>query len=286
MKSETKQIVILGVSFLVGVMAFVVTHMYLRKQLDDIMKRKQELESGRDMIKVVAAARTLARGTTIAMEDLGERTARKRDVGGTPVLPEEYNQIIGRKLLVHVERDQPILWSAVDTPFRPGSGLAPTIRKRLRAVSVSVGGASAVSGLVQPNDRVDVIGTFTMPGPAKEGSTQPEMQTVTMTVLQNVTVLAVGTQMATAELGVRSQRQAQGYSTVTLEVSPKEVELLVFAEHMRGRLTLSLRNPTDMNYLQQQELQNVNFDDLATKIPAYNEVRQKEIIEHGVRTER
>jgi Flp pilus assembly protein CpaB len=66
---------------------------------------------------------------------------------------------------------------------------------------------------------------------------------VTRTFLQNVRVLAVGT--ATTSTGVADRKNA-AYSHVTVEVTPAEAEMLIFAlGESRGRLNLVLRNPTD-----------------------------------------
>jgi len=48
---------------------------------------------------------------------------------------------------------------------------------------------------------------------------------------------------------------------------------------MKGRLTLSLRNPSDVvDYLQAKDLESVNFQDIEKKIPEYNSIRQRSVI--------
>ena len=115
--------------------------------------------------------------------------------------------------------------------------------------------------MVQPNDHVDVLGTFRFP--AAEKGTQ--MDTVTLTILQNVTVLAVGQQLANQ----RSAADRRGnYSTITLSVSPKEAEMLVFAQQ-KGVLTFTLRNNTDPYVA--RDVQDVNFEYLRENIKKYTE---------------
>jgi pilus assembly protein CpaB len=127
-----------------------------------------------------------------------------------------------------------------------------------------------VSGMVEPNDHIDVLGTFTLP------STVPgEMESVTLTVLQDVTVLATGQQLARQLSGGRRGARDTGYSTVTLEVTPREAELLVFAQQARGKLTLSLRNPSDISF--EKDLPKIDFKLLQTELPALNLYRQKNI---------
>ena len=274
MKGDMRQVVILAVSFLIGVAAFVLTHVYLKGELARVERQRQEIEAGIQKVKVLVAGRSLPAGTVIGLADVAQKSVPRSGLSSEPVLPDEFDRVDGRKLLFSIDKEAPILWAFVDSPYKPGAGLAPTIKKRMRAISISVGGSAAVSGLVQPNDRVDVLGTFSLPAPTGQG----EMETVTMTILQNVTVLATGTQLGNAGSGETMRTKSQGYGAVTVEVSPEEAELLVFSEYMKGRLTLSLRNPSDIDYLKAENLQSVNFGHLQKKIPEYNEKRQQSIV--------
>ena len=69
--------------------------------------------------------------------------------------------------------------------------------------------------------------------------------------------------------------EGASYNSVTVEVTPREAELLVFAEHVRGQLILALRNPTDLSY--EKDLPNINFQHLENRLPELNEYRQKYI---------
>lgn len=76
---------------------------------------------------------------------------------------------------------------------------------------------------------------------------------VTRTFLQNVKVLAVGA-ATSAEGAIKS---GGVYSHVTVEVTPAEAELLIFAlGQSNGRLNLVLRNPADATV---EELPSVNW---------------------------
>ena len=124
--------------------------------------------------------------------------------------------------------------------------------------------------MVNPNDHVDVIGTFTFPD---ESGKREQAALVTCTILQNVLVLATGKETA------KSPASAFGggaYSTVTLEVTPREVEMLVFAEQIKGRLSLALRNPSDVHY--ESELPRVNFEKIEEEIESLNTYRQRTLL--------
>jgi len=93
---------------------------------------------------------------------------------------------------------------------------------------------------------------------------------VTCTILQNVLVLATGSRTAKA----RGQALSGGYSTVTLEVTPREAEMLAFAEQIKGRLVLSLRNRNDTSY--EKELPKVDFAKIQGEIEELNLKRQNQ----------
>ena len=67
-----------------------------------------------------------------------------------------------------------------------------------------------------------------------------------------------------------------GYSTVTLEVTPREAEMLAFAEQIRGRLSLSLRNRSDVSY--EKELPKVDFEKIRSTIEELNLKRQQKYV--------
>ncbi|HMP76969.1 MAG TPA: Flp pilus assembly protein CpaB [Kiritimatiellia bacterium] len=258
-----KQRIVLLVSILIGVAAFLLTSQYLRNERD-------KLYAGAEKIQVIAAARDLPAGTMLQFEDLGRRTVYKAAVGENVFRPEDLNTIINKKLQFSLRRNDPLMWSYVQLPERGRSGLAPMINPGLRAISISVAGPAAVSGLVQPSDRVDILGTFTFPARSRPGETE----SVTLTVLQDVTVLATGQRLARNELMNDAWAQASGgYGTVTLEVTPREAELLVFAQTVKGQLTLSLRNPEDLGFV--KDMPEVNFEHIESKLPELNRYRQQ-----------
>jgi pilus assembly protein CpaB len=111
-----------------------------------------------------------------------------------------------------------------------GAGLSALIPMGMRAVALRVNDVSAVAGFVAPGTRVDVLVTGNPVGSS-------EHQTVT--VLQNVPVLATGQRMERTASG-----DPQTSSVVTVLVSPEDSEKLALASQ-EGRIQLILRNPLD-----------------------------------------
>ena len=113
-----------------------------------------------------------------------------------------------------------------------GAGLSTLIAVGMRAEAVRVNDVTAVAGFVVPGTRVDVLVTGN-----PTGSSEPQ----TMTVLQDVAVLATGQRTERSATG-----EPQNASVVTLLVSPEDSEKLALASQ-EGRIQLVLRNPLDTN---------------------------------------
>ena len=119
---------------------------------------------------------------------------------------------------------------------KPGEGgvLAAILPAGMRAISTRIKEETGVGRLILPNDHVDVILTQRRRG--KNGGEE----FVSDTLFRNVRVLAIG-QLIEAKDG---KKLAEG-NTATLELSPRQSELLALANSM-GEISLALRSIADM----------------------------------------
>lgn len=264
-----KQKIILLLSVLAGLIAAFLTGSYISAQKQALEREKSAFDRRNRSVDVVVLAKSLPAGTTLTMADLGVLTFPERALREQTIRPEGNTalRLVGRKLAVGVTARQPLLWSDIEGGAPGDGGLASLLPPKMRAISISVSAAASVSQMVRPSDHVDVLGTFTLPSKTVEGVTE----LVTLTVLQDVLVLATGQETANTYRG-----GDLNYALVTLQVTPHEAEVLTFAEQMRGRLTLSLRNPEDLHY--EKDLQQINFDRIRTSLEELNTRRQKELL--------
>jgi len=271
-----KQKIIPIVSILAGVLAFMLSIRYFNAEQAKLNDQKKRLDASAAMVAVVVADKDIPANSPLTVSDISQTPVQKSTLRETPIYPEDFKKIVGRKLIYDLKKGSMILWSDIEG----GSAmLAPQlesmIKPGLRAISINVSGAHAVSGMVRPNNRVDVLGTFSFPSKTIEG----EIEAVTLTVLQDVTILATGNEMAHKRIqsttSINGYQPQKSYSTVTLEVTPREAELLTFAQTVQGRLTLALRNSSDVSF--EKDLPEINFQQLETSLPDLNEYRQKNI---------
>ena len=109
-------------------------------------------------------------------------------------------------------------------------GLSFIIPATKRAVSVQVNSAAGIAGLIKPGDMVDILVTLID-------------KDQTITVLQNVQVLAINQQMEMKSSG-KSKDMVRGTSIVTFALDLKSSEKLILAEN-KGPLQLALRSVQD-----------------------------------------
>ena len=161
---------------------------------------------------------------------------------------EEVDLVAGEMVRHPLEADKPVLWT--DLQVEEMEGLAEVVKRDERAITIPVNDVTGVGGLVKPKDHVDLIGTFETENYSEvsdrvgtaRGMSRVPVDTATITLLQNVTVLATGRSLSEGLAGLG--RGGPGYSNVTLLVTPEEAQMLVFCLK-RGEITLSLRNPED-----------------------------------------
>ncbi len=268
-----KEKIILVVSLLFGLAALLLTTQYLKGKEAEFNKRLEAMYEGAQKVNVVVASDNVPGGTVLTKKDLATADVFESAAGSHAVRRDDVQQVLGKKVMFPISRGDVVSWAFIEGGIPTTGGLSSLITPGLRAISLSVGGASAVSGMIQPNDNIDVLGTFAFPSQDTPG----QMETVTLTILQDVTILATGQTTARQQsMGrQRQSRSSSGYSTVTLEVTPRESELLVFAQQMKGSLTLTLRHPRDVTW--KRDLPSVNFDHLQNQLPEINLERQRNI---------
>ena len=272
-----KQKLLILASLAAGLAAAAVAHAWFIAKNSEIEATKKKILAATRKTTVLGAARTIPQGATIRADDLVPIILFESGTTSDNISVEERLSVIGRVAAHTIDESDPVLWTYLDGGKGAGRSLADDVPDGMRAVSIPVSGASAVSGLVKPGDHVDVLGSFTLPGGGAAAA--GETQAVTMTVLQNVTVLATGATTA------RSRRErggdgasSAGYGTVTLCATPREAEVLVFAQQTGGRLFLTLRNGSDVYY--EQDLPRVDFSKIESELEDLNKHRQTRL--HGL----
>lgn len=266
-----KKNIVLIASLLAFAGALLLTRIYFSSREADIMRQEAELKARYGEVWVLCYKRDTAPGCVLTKDDLQEMKVLGNALQGQALTRNDLADILGRKTTVFHREHEVVFWSDIEGGDPTAKGLSYDIKRSMRAVSINCSGSASVSSMVRPNDHVDVIGTFDFEGaPGKKSL-------VTCTILQNVLVLATGTE--TAKTRGRNLGAYGDYSTVTLEVTPREAEMLAFAEQIKGRLVLALRNRNDTSSV--DELPSVDFNKIRSEIEELNGLRQREKLYSG-----
>lgn len=226
---SARSIVLIAAALLlaVGTMFFVRSWLATNTPTDQPVQAQQIVQT-----EVLVARSDLPAGTLINEQHLRWQSWPDDDVPETYMIRTETDQksLYGSVVRRGIASGQPIIQTQIVKPGDRGF-LAAVLKPGFRAFSIKVSATTGISGLVFPGDRVDLILIHTLP--ADEGGGPPNK--VSETFLRNVRVLAID---QTIDDQNGEPRVAK---TATLEVTPKQAEVLAVADDI-GRIALSLRS--------------------------------------------
>jgi pilus assembly protein CpaB len=133
---------------------------------------------------------------------------------------------------------EPLTESKIVAPGNRGF-LAAVLRAGTRAVSVPINITSGISGFIFPGDQVDLVITYSVQETPKTGVANPGPlldHKVSETVLHDIRVIGID-----QKLDSKAGEINPNLKTATLEVTPKQSEIIALATEM-GKLSLSLRS--------------------------------------------
>ncbi len=219
MKSKAMIPMLVGVG--IGLLA-------LKMGWDYVEKNRVSAAASQGDTTVVVASRAVSPGIRLQLLDL-----KTVDWPRSAVPSEAYvdpEELVGRVNLRSLSAELPILESMLAPPGTT-PGLPALIPPGYQAMAVKVDEFSGVGGFLKPGDKVDVVATFNVKR-SKSGPTD----TVTRTILRDITVSAVGQEKQASE-----DNQAMIVRSVTLLVKPRQAQWLSLAS-TRGTIRLALRS--------------------------------------------
>lgn len=181
-----------------------------------------------ETVDVAVAAVDISAGKKLSREILQSETFIKKSL--TKGYFSDPSELSGRVALAPIQKGEPIIAHRLAPTDVKTGGVSALISEGKRAVSLGGDKVMGISGFIHPGNRVDVMVTWQDPDSEEE---------ITKRILENVRVLATGTQMQ--EVGEGETRPVDVY---TLEVTPQEAEILTHIRN-KGSIQMALRNPVD-----------------------------------------
>jgi len=191
--------------------------------------------------KVLVAKANLAAGTLIKEEDVEWQKWPEDGINSVYLVEgqADSSSVVGAVVRRGIAAGGPITETMIARPGDRGF-VAAVLRPGMRAMSIDVEDQTAISGLLFPGDHVDLMLLIQMPeleGVDGEQVVGPDSfePHVAETILEDIRVIAIDRIINDIE-----GQEPQKLNTVTVELTPKQVEM-VHAVRDIGDLALSLR---------------------------------------------
>ena len=189
---------------------------------------KEVVKVQSEAVPIVVAAVDLQWGTKLKPEMIKSAPFLKES------LPEGYftrtADLNNRVVIASIKKGEPVVEHRLAPVSIKTGGVSAVLESGKRAVAVKGDKVIGISGFVNPGNRVDVLVTL------RDPKTKLDK---TKTVLENIPVLATGTQIQKNDKG-----EPMPVDVYTLEVTLDEAEKLALAAS-QGKLQFALRNITD-----------------------------------------
>lgn len=221
------------VTVLVAIITGVLVYRYLLQV--------QEASQMEPLIDVMVARVNISEGTLITQDMIKRSKMPEKYVH--PMAIRDTKDVLNHYAGIDILPDQTILAGHLIVEDR-AKELPYKIPEGLRAITVGVNPVSGLGGHIKPGHCVDVLVIYKEPSGSE--------QTVTVTLLQDILVLAVGPDLEKKE-------EVQACNEVTLAVRPEDAQLIALSESV-GRIKLTLR---PLGHLEKPSLPHVSIDALS-----------------------
>lgn len=222
------------IAAILGLIATFLVNVYIQQQAEEA--KRGIIETQKNLSTVVIAIQDIPAGATISEGMVKEETV---NVGMLqPRAATTLDRVLNKITVAPISKDEQILLNKLTVGGQEFS-LSAKIPAGKRAITIPVDNISSVGGMIRPGDHVDVVGIVPIPGIGPDGKQVNQM--TNMPLFQNVLVLAVGQDFATA---AGTQKQAAVSPIITFALSPQEANLIAFVQE-QGKIRLILRSPQD-----------------------------------------
>lgn len=219
-----KAVVPIALSLVIAIAGSFFIYQWIQKQTAPTETVRVESEA----VPVLVAKADIPWGTKLSQEMVTTAPFFKESL--PPGHHTKFSDIQDRVVIVPVKAGEPVSEHRLASTDIKTGGVSAVLQQGRRAIAVKGDKIIGISGFIKPGDRVDVLVTVKDPNGDIEK---------TKIVLQNILVLATGTQI---------EEDAEGkplpVDVYTLEVGPEESEKLALVA-TEGKIQLALRGLID-----------------------------------------
>ncbi len=234
------------ISIMLGVLASLAGYYYL-------LRLEAQVTGAEVYDEVLITTQNIDENTKIT-EDMLQMVRRPVNtiIGGAVTNPRD---AIGKISITNLVKGEQVTEGRLESEVLRGS-FSSQVEKGFRAVTVQVNDDSTISGLLEPGDVIDIIGTF---------DDYLQNSRSVNTFIENVTVLAVGDKFSRysqdSEVGTDESLLSWSVqpNTVTLSLRPDDAETVVLLERY-GHMKFVLRAEGDF-YQEMEQMDNVKDEE-------------------------
>jgi pilus assembly protein CpaB len=246
-----KQKLILISGIVLGIMAIVMTKMYLDQQQQALQEKAKA---------AIANIQNNQAAILVAKQDIPQGAVVEAGMFETAIVPNKFVQpqavtsldrIAGMITVAPISKGEQISLSKLMNEKKSsigGGDLAGVTPAGKRAITIAVDSVASLSGMVKPGDYVDVLAIIPIPFQGQDGKIATQMTVVPL--FQNVLVLAIGqntgVRMAPAGRYAEAAPSSSGGNVlITLALGPQESNLITFVQEQGSKMRLVMRSPAD-----------------------------------------
>lgn len=225
-----------------GLAAAGFTYLYIKVKEHELINALKQEEGPK--VAVVVAKHDLPQGAPINGQTMAVREIPAELAYPDVVKPSQFDTFTGNFLTQPLGKGTPLLKTFAKNEV--AKDFSDTIDVGRRAMTIQVDEVNSISGFIRPGNHIDLFAKVPAETQAAAGSQNP--QDVVVPILQDILVLATGRD----SYGNYQDKYVEGggnrtpftYTTLTVDVSPKQAALLSAAED-KGDLVALLRNRKD-----------------------------------------
>ena len=236
MSSMMRRLVSLSLAVIIsGLTVFFVQQWLHRELANRPMGGVADAAPVRPLVHVLVAKSDIPLGTLLTADLLRWQEWPRDSVDAAYVLQDnaKLDDFVGAVVRSHLASGEPITAERVVHSGDRGF-MSAVLDPGTRAVTVNVTASTGMAGFVLPGDRIDLLLTMVV----QSGNKDAPARHMSETVLTDLKVLAMDQHVSDDKKDVTPPK------TATLEVTPKQAELVAVASEL-GLLSLSLRSLAD-----------------------------------------
>jgi len=228
MRKLNRNLLYAGLAIVLGVVASLLAVHYINHQ---VAARTQK-PTRQATTTVVVPIRNLNAGEKLTADDLATRKVPKAYVSADVLTPVNYSRHLGQVLQTPLTQGTPIPLAAMTTIANQFSNV---IKSDHVAYTIQVNETNAISGLISPGDRIDLL-------LRRNRDKKKDVRVL----LKNVLVLATGKRAK--DMRVADNDDGAGsYSNLTLELSPRNAQRVGMAQRV-GHLLVLLQSARNQQF--------------------------------------